>query len=177
MTEPATARHHGRMTDTDLQHLLAEHACERLVHQYARFVDRGEAARVAELFTPDGEWIAADGRSMDGQEAIRAGFAGRQAITRRLSRHVITNVLVDVHSDSEATGIAYLINYRHDADTDPPEKPGPARPPKFVGDYHFKFRRCDAGWRISSLRFDLVFLRPARSADAGSGTGTGTGRG
>jgi uncharacterized protein (TIGR02246 family) len=108
-------------------------------------VDSGEAARVADLFTRDGVWTGADGRSMTGQEEIRAGFAGRQSMTRRLSRHVMTNVLVDVRSDSEASGIAYLINDRHDGPTDTPERPGPARHPKFVGDHHFEFRRSEDG--------------------------------
>jgi uncharacterized protein (TIGR02246 family) len=155
------------MTDMDVSRVLDERACERLVYQYARFVDGGEAGRVADLFTRDGVWIGADGRSMNGQDEVRAAFAGRQTITRRLSRHVMTNVLIDGHSDSEASGIAYLINYRHDAATDTPEKPGPARHPKFVGDYHFTFRRSEDGWRISSLRFDLVFLR--RAGDVGAG--------
>ena len=149
------------MSDTEISRLLDERACERLVHQYARFVDSGEAARVAELFTPDGVWTAADGRSMDGQEAITAGFVGRQGLTRRLSRHVMTNVLIDRINDTEASGTAYLINFRHDERTGPAQKPGPARLPKFVGDYHLTFRRSDGEWRIATLRFDLVFLRPA----------------
>jgi uncharacterized protein (TIGR02246 family) len=147
------------MSEEGITRLLAERACERLIYQYARFVDSGEAARIAELFTDDGVWTAADGRSMDGQDQIRAAFTARQALTRRLSRHVITNVLVDVDSDSEASGTACLVNYRHDGTGDPVERPGPARHPKFVGDYHLEFRNLDGEWRIARLRFDLLFLR------------------
>ena len=147
------------MIEEDTNRLIAERDCERLIYQYARFVDIGEAARIADLFTDDGVWTAADGRSMDGQDQIRAAFSARQALSRRLSRHVITNVLIDVHSDTEASGTAYLVNYRHDGTGDTVQRPGPARHPKFVGDYHLRFRRLDGKWRIASLCFDLLFLR------------------
>jgi uncharacterized protein (TIGR02246 family) len=152
--------HDGSMLkDDDLARLLAERTCEQLIYKYARYVDSGEAGRVADLFTEDGVWIGADGRSMNGRDQVQAAFLGRQALTRRLSRHVMTNVLIDVHSECEATGIAYLINYRHDGPGETVEKPGPARHPKFVGDYHLTFRRVDGQWRIAALRFDLTFLR------------------
>lgn len=152
------------LKDDDLDRLLAEHACERLIYSYARYVDSGEAGQVADLFTEDGVWTGADGRSMNGREQLRNAFLGRQGLTRRLSRHVMTNVHIDVHSENEATGIAYLINYRHDGPNETVEKPGPARHPKFVGDYHLTFRRIDNQWRIATLRFDLIFLRRSESS-------------
>jgi uncharacterized protein (TIGR02246 family) len=155
------------MSEEGMNRLLAERACARLIYQYARFVDSGEAARIADLFTEDGVWTAADGRSMEGQDQIRSAFSARQALTRRLSRHVITNVLIDVHSDMEASGTAYLVNYRHDGTGDTVERPGPARHPKFVGDYHLEFRSVDGEWRIARLRFDLLFLRRSETPAAG----------
>jgi ketosteroid isomerase-like protein len=56
--------------------LLAERACERLITDYTRFVDFGEASRIADLFTADGIWEA-DGVQMVGRDAIRAGFSAR----------------------------------------------------------------------------------------------------
>jgi uncharacterized protein (TIGR02246 family) len=154
------------MTVDDITRLLAERACERLMYQYARYVDSGQASAIADLFTEDGTWTGADGRGMNGQAEVRAAFSARQALVRRQSRHVITNVLIDVHSPDRATGIAYLINYRHDSQGDEAEHPAPARHPKFVGDYHLEFCRVDDQWRIRALRFDLLFLR-AREIAAG----------
>jgi uncharacterized protein (TIGR02246 family) len=145
--------------DNELAELLAERACQRLVYQYARLVDSGQAAQVADLFTEDGVWTGADGRSMNGRAEILAAFSGRQALSRRKSRHVMTNVQIDIDGENAATGIAYLINYRHDATGEPEDGPGPARHPKFVGDYHLRFRRDNDQWRIETLRFDLAFLR------------------
>jgi hypothetical protein len=72
---------------------------------------------------------------------------------------VITNVLIAVTSPTDATGIAYLINFRHDSPTGVAEQPAPADHPKFVGEYHLTFRVDDGAWKIATLRFDLAFLR------------------
>ncbi|MET0146480.1 MAG: nuclear transport factor 2 family protein [Ilumatobacteraceae bacterium] len=143
--------------------LVAERSCERLMYTYAQLVDFGGAAGIADLFTTDGVWLGADGGAMRGQAAIREAFSRRQGLTRRQSRHVITNVLVDVRSPDEAEGIAYLINYRHDSQSGVAEHPAPADAPKFVGEYHLSFRKDAAGWRIATLRFDLAFLRSRRT--------------
>ena len=63
-----------------------------------------------------------------------------------------------------STGIAYLINYRHDSSSGQAEHPAPADHPKFVGEYHLTFRKVDGEWKIATLRFDLAFLR-RRTAD------------
>lgn len=140
---------------------LHERACERLILLYAHYVDNGQATRVADLFTPDGTWTGPAGRTLSDREEIRAAFQGRQQLTRRLSRHVLTNVLVDWTGANGATGSAYLVNYRHDYRDADAERPGPARHPKFVGDYSFTFRQLEKTWYIRSLHFDLVFLRKA----------------
>jgi uncharacterized protein (TIGR02246 family) len=152
-----------------LESLIAEHACERLLYEYARCVDDGRAAAIADLFTEDGEWIGDDGRGWHGRDEIRDAFTRRQALTRRQSRHVITNVLVTMRGTDDADAIAYLINYRHDSATGTAERPAPAEHPKFVGDYHLRFRREGDKWRIASFRFELGFLR-RRSAAAADGS-------
>jgi hypothetical protein len=144
--------------------MLAERACERLMYRYAQAVDFGKASGIAELFTVDGIWLGADGNSMEGREAIHAVMSRREQLTRRQSRHVMTNVLVDIESPTRATGVAYLLNYRHDSTTGVALKPAPAAPPKFVGEYHLTFACVDGTWLIEHLRFDLVFLRPRTHA-------------
>jgi uncharacterized protein (TIGR02246 family) len=166
------ARHdEGVSRENEIAVLIAERACQRLIYQYARLVDSGQAAQVADLFTEDGVWTGADGRSMQGRAEILAAFSGRQALSRRKSRHVMTNVQIDTDGDHTATGIAYLINYRHDTTGPPDDGPGPARHPKFVGDYHLRFRRDNDQWRIEALRFDLAFLRRHEETAVGPHTG------
>ena len=59
--------------DDQLERLVAERACERLVLEYARLVDSGSASQIADLFTDDGEWLGADGRGMHGRLRASAG--------------------------------------------------------------------------------------------------------
>jgi len=147
----------------DLERLLAERACERLIVDYCRFVDFGEASRIAELFTEDGHWEGPD-TVMAGRAAIRDGFLARQGVTRRISRHLCTNVGIDVVSPDEATGLCYLVNYRHDRQEGDTSPVVPAGLPKYVGEYHDRFRRTADGWRFEYRRFDLAFLRPNRAS-------------
>ena len=95
---------------------------------------------------------------MVGQDAIRAGFSRREAVTRRQSRHICTNVLIDVDGD-QANGLCYLVNFRHDSLTGTAESPAPSGIPKFVGEYHDEFVRTEDGWRFATRRFELAFLR------------------
>jgi ketosteroid isomerase-like protein len=149
--------------DEQVQQLVAERDCERLVLEYAWLVDSGAASGVADLFTDDGVWLGADRRGMEGQGEIRKAFTQREGLARRQSRHVMTNVRINRDGADHAVGTAYLINYRHDATEGVAAHPAPADHPKFVGDYHFTFRRTPVGWRIESLRFELAFLRERRA--------------
>lgn len=142
----------GRMAD--------ERACERLITRYTHLVDFGRAPEIAELFTEDGVWRT-DEFSMNGRDEIRAGFERRQGVTRRLSRHVCTNISVDVDGDV-ATGLCYLVNYRHDSETGEAEHPSPADVPKFVGEYRDHFVRTDDGWRFQDRHCEMAFVRPSR---------------
>jgi hypothetical protein len=137
----------------DMETLLAERECERLVYRYAWLVDSGEA---------DGTWEAGGGAPMVGRDGIRQGMAARQAVGRRQSRHVMTNVLIDVTGPDTATGRAYLVNFRHDSASGAAEKPAPADVPKYVGEYHLTFRRLEDGWRFATLSLDLAFVRRPR---------------
>jgi hypothetical protein len=149
------------MPHDPLARLLDERACERLIVDYTHLVDFGEAARIADLFTTDGVWEAG-GVRMEGQDAIRRGFGARQGVTRRTSRHVSSNVAITLVGPDEATGISYLVNYRHDSPSGVAEVPAPAGLPKFVGEYHDRFVRTPEGWRIAHRRCEMAFVRASR---------------
>jgi ketosteroid isomerase-like protein len=144
----------------DLQRMLDERACERLITDYTHLVDFGNAPGIADLFVEDGRWYT-DDMSMDGPVGIRDGFTRRQGVTRRQSRHVCTNMAVTVEGDT-ASGLSYLVNYRHDSGTGVAETPAPAGLPKYVGQYHDTFVRTAHGWRFKDRYFVTAFLRPTR---------------
>lgn len=144
----------------ELQQLLDERACERLVIDYTHLVDFGNAPAIADLFTKDGVWRT-DEFSMDGAHEIRAGFTRRQGVTRRQSRHVCTNVAITLDGDT-ATGVCYLVNYRHDSETGVAELPAPGDVPKYVGEYHDTFVRTADGWRFKDRYCVMTFVRPSK---------------
>ena len=145
----------------DLERMLAERACERLIYEYSRRIDFGEGAAIADLFTADAVWRG--DIELRGQDRIRAWFTERAQLTRRVSRHLCTNVVIDVTSADEASGACYLVNYRHDRDEHDATLPVPAAAPKYVGELHDRFRRTPDGWRFCARHVDVAFLR-ARSA-------------
>jgi hypothetical protein len=145
----------------DLERLLAERACERLIVEYSRLVDFGNAAMIADLFTEDGRWEGTD-LVLDGREQIRDWFTQREGVTRRVSRHVCTNVGVDLLSADEAESVCYMINYRHDRHEGDTSLPVPAEHPKYVGELHDRFRRTPDGWRFASRRVEVAFIRTRR---------------
>ncbi|MFD4988646.1 nuclear transport factor 2 family protein [Streptomyces sp. NPDC058372] len=140
----------------DLDRLLAERACERLIVEFVRRLDLGEPGEVAELFTDDGVWEWAAGeRRIEGRKALRAYFGGRP--DDRLSRRVATNILVTPTSATTATATSYFTTYRVDGHTGGPV---PSRPPVQVGHYEDTFRRVDGEWLLRSRATFLAFAGP-----------------
>jgi hypothetical protein len=142
----------------ELDRMLVERSCERLIMEYSRLVDFGEAAAVADLFTEDARWEGTD-LVLDGREAIRAWFVKREGIARRVSRHVFTNVTIDVESPTAARGLAYMINFRHDREEGDDTLPVVMEEPKWVGEVRDTFRLTDEGWRFASRLVEPAFMR------------------
>lgn len=135
----------------EIDRLLIERACERLVVAYTHLVDFGEATKVADLFTPDGTWSSPE-VTMTGRDQIRAGFAAREAMAR-VSKHVCTNLQIDARDDDHAEGIVYLSLYRTDTDA----AVAPLDGPTLIGHYRDTFVRTHRGWRFASRRFEVTF--------------------
>ena len=132
-----------------------EQACARLIALYARFVDGGEAARVAELFTEDGVWESPEAR-FTGRDEIAKAFGRRQAQATRVSRHVCTNLLIDVPSADEALSTCVFTLYRSDGIE--PGSMATSTAPVMVGDYVDRFARTPDGWRFAHRRAEVAFL-------------------
>ncbi|WSP86772.1 nuclear transport factor 2 family protein [Streptomyces sp. NBC_01235] len=144
-----------------LDHLLAERACERLVVGFVHRLDLGEPASVAELFTEDGTWEwPEDGRLVEGRAALRAYFGSRPA--DRLSRRLMSNILVTVTAPDTARATSYFSTHRVDG-----YQGGvvPAGPPVQVGHYEDAFRRVDGTWLVERRVLHLPFGGPTPRAE------------
>jgi hypothetical protein len=76
-------------------------ACERLVYRAALFTDRACWDELAALFAPDGKLLRPSDptQPIKGRQAILASLRGRPA---RTTRHILSNILVDIHSANNA---------------------------------------------------------------------------
>lgn len=128
---------------TDDERRAIEQDCARLIARYANLNDAARWAEVAALYADDGrmarptapdDWIV-------GRDAILAAFTSRPA---RTTRHVCSNVVIDVIDDSTATGESAMLLFTGES------------APK-VGSFHDRFVRTDAGWQFSERRGSLTF--------------------
>ncbi|GAA4049101.1 hypothetical protein GCM10022233_19230 [Streptomyces shaanxiensis] len=144
-----------------MEQLIAERACERIVIDFVHRLDLGEPASVAELFTEDGTWSWPEGdRLVQGRDALRAYFGSRPA--DRLSRRMMSNILVTVTSPDTATAVSYFTTYRVDGHTGGMVPPGP---PVQIGTYEDAFRRQpDGTWLLTARTLHLPFGGPTPRA-------------
>ena len=144
---------------TEVERMLAEHACQKLQAQYGVFADRGDVEGFTQLFAEDGSVAVPEAPAFVGQDAIRASIQALkdQGVTMR---HVLTNNVVDVIDDTTAEGVSYLVVFNS---TGPVDARGtrPVEPPATVGEYRDTFRRTAEGWRFQTRVLTRVFRPPA----------------
>jgi hypothetical protein len=102
--------------------LEIERACERIIYAYSRALDLGDMSAAADFFAENGAFARpmAPTVVIQGREAIRAALLTRPKAL--LTKHVATNVMIDVESRDEARGLSYLtmISTTPTAGTDAP---------------------------------------------------------
>jgi ketosteroid isomerase-like protein len=133
----------------ELQRTLIERQLERLVLHSIRAFDARDWQAFADTFTADGVFVRANapGEPLVGRKAIIAGLAARAAT--RLTRHLCTNIEIEVSSADTASGRCYLLLFAADA-TEPAGVDGHlSDPPQRIGEYHDTFSRTAEGWRIA----------------------------
>ncbi len=137
---------------TDLERLAAAHACERLVVQFHRLTNANQHLAVADLFADDGVWHQPVMGDLRGRGAVTSYLGGK--LTDALTRHVMTNIAIDVIDADHATGIAYFTHYHAEAGA---PDPAPTVNPMSVGRYDDRFVRTLPGWRFAYRRAELTF--------------------
>ncbi|MFO1219845.1 MAG: nuclear transport factor 2 family protein [Burkholderiaceae bacterium] len=140
------------MADTEAD---VERLCTQLAFRYARATDLGDAAAAGTCFTEDGQLHMPGGRSFQGRSAIAQRIAEQPP--DQVSRHVLTNICIEVPSPGRATGTLTLTMYR--AKRTQPSGPLPLEGPALVGEYQDEYRLTPQGWRIASRRLTTIFRR------------------
>ncbi|OYZ42060.1 MAG: hypothetical protein B7Y31_05545 [Novosphingobium sp. 16-62-11] len=121
----------------------AEADCARLIALYANLNDEARWDDVAALYAEDGVMFrpTAPDAGVEGREAILAAFKARPP---RTTRHVCSNVVIDVESDTTARGTSAMLLFT-----------GEGAP--LVGSFHDRFILTDDGWRFAERRGSLIF--------------------
>lgn len=135
--------------------LEIEQACIRLMMDYAAHADAGRYDAWAELFAEDAE-MELFGNISRGRAAIKAGVSGGGA-TGRQTMHCTSNCRVDIKSDTEATGEAYVVVFAGQKSGDGPAKASPLTP-VIVGIYTDRYRKTAEGWRIARRAFTPTIM-------------------
>jgi len=122
------------MDGADLQ------AIQRLLSDFAWAADRGLAGALSELFFPDGT-LCINGQTYQGRVEIAADCRRRAAIAQRLTRHVWSNLRVDIQADGSCEATLVQQTY---------ESAGPDQPLKIrVNDVSDRIARdADGRWRF-----------------------------
>ena len=145
------------------QRVLIEHACTRLCHEYARAIDFRDYDNFPLLFTEDA--VLDVGNLLEGRAAILASVMRRPDELR--SRHVISNITIDVLNEDEARGTAYLTLYRYLGKASLQRDPIPFIGPAAIGHYEDRYQRDAGGWLFQRRTLFLAFrnsdLLPKRS--------------
>lgn len=137
-----------------LQTLLIREACRELVLRAAECADGHDAAGLAALFAPDGVLRRPGGEPLVGPAAIQAAYAQRPK--ERITRHLVTNTLVEVESATSARARSRVLLWAGSAeDADGPQG-RPLRGPQLVGEFADRFVLTGEGWRFAGRDASFV---------------------
>jgi len=122
-----------------------EIACERLIRQFALLNDAHDHAALAALFTEDGSFARPTNRDqpIEGRQAIHAFFRDRPA---RTTRHLMSNIVVDVTSATQAIAHSYVLLFT-----------GEGGEKMLIGDFHDVLRKEEGCWKFAQRSGSLAF--------------------
>jgi hypothetical protein len=136
-----------------------ERACERLVYAYSRALDLGDMSAAADFFAENGSMARpmAPDAVVAGRETIRASLLTRPKTL--LTKHLATNVMIDVESRDSASGLSYLtmISTTPPADGKPPYV---SQGPIWFGEFKDKYVRENGAWKFLERRGSIQMKYP-----------------
>ena len=134
-----------------LERLEIERECGRLPLLFARYADNGDHASLAQLFTEDCEFARPfqPEHPFYGRERVQAIFRDRPPI---LVRHLVTNVLVEVESETRARGSNYVVMMSNHELVEPPQSANGI----FVGGFDDEYVLDGGKWRFASRKGHLA---------------------
>lgn len=142
---------------TEVETLLAEQACERLIHAFARANDGRDFDTLAALLAEEATYARPTdpNNPIQGRDAIVAGFRARPET--RISRHLFSNSVVTVESATEARAISDVVLYMGAVVETGVAKAEPA----LVGGFEDRFVKRDGRWLFLARKGSLALKAEA----------------
>ena len=139
----------------DLDVLLTERACMRVVVDSATFNDHKDWPALAALYTDDGVVVRPNGQRLEGRAAIHAAYAAGSP--ERVTRHLCSNMRVDVDGPDAARVITTVLILSGVRSDDPDVTFGVVPSERhLVGEFADRLVRTDQGWRIAERQASLT---------------------
>jgi hypothetical protein len=142
---------------SDVEALVIERACEKLIYEFAEAIDVRNDAHLANLFTEDATYARPTDPNtvISGRDTIVKTFEARPG--GRVTRHVCSNVRIVVDSPTRAHGVSRVVLIAGPSE--------PAAHPQFgyqadtrqlIGEFDDEFVKTPQGWRFSSRRGRVI---------------------
>ena len=127
-----------------ISRIQIEHDCARLIKIYCNSIDAHNVDRLIGVFAKDGIWQRPGNPPLKGHAEIRAFVEHHGA--GEVSAHYVTNIVVDVDDENNASSNAYALVFRGKGSKG--MGPLPMSLPRLVVHYQHKFVREQTHWYI-----------------------------
>ena len=138
--------------------MKARRAIERLLFDYCFGIDTGDFAVTAALFGDDGLYGLVGGPAARGSAQVlgmmQASVRTYDGVPR--TRHVVTNVCIDVDDDGDHASVRSYVQVVH-------QPPGGAVGPIVVGTYLDRVHVVDDRWLFAERRMHLELVGDLRT--------------
>ena len=143
------------MTETET--LLIEQACTRVVTRFSNYNDQRDFDALSSLFTEDGAFARPTDPDnyITGRDNILTAFKARP--NDRITRHLITNIVIDVIDAHRALGTCYATLFMATADAEPAMFGVKASASQLIGEFDMDFQLTGDGWKIARQSGRIIF--------------------
>ena len=137
------------------EHYRIERDAMTVVHRFFRHLDDGDYDGLVALMAADGVWHR-QGKMLRGPAMVLEAMKARPAGVT--TRHLVSNMLVDVIDPDHAEASCYITVYAYTGDKKP-DDPAPLELPLQIGTYRIKLTRTPQGGRINEIAAKMAFRR------------------
>ena len=143
------------MSSTKPADATTAYEIQGLIYRFFFYLDEQEYDELTALMAPTGVWHR-NGKALKGPEGVMEAMKMRPV--GFTTRHLITNIMVDVDGADRAQATFYMTVFVHTGDARP-SGPLPIELPLHCSVFSETFVRTAQGWRIAELEGSATFHR------------------